>query len=226
MGPQFATGVIATDTLPAGIDNLVIAASQGSGCTNAAIFTCSLGTLNVGGSAFVTVTGRAIVTGSLPNTVTVSAAQVDINLANNIASATITVGMVNPGINVDQEAGTAAKGATYYLNTPGGSVTYAYTVTNSWHKCRSSTSRPASPMTSVRPVTYASGDTNSNNILETTETWRFNCTTNITDRHAPTPPRPSARPARLPATALPGIRRCQRHRSGHHGHLSPPASAW
>ena len=41
------------------------------------------------------------------------------------------VDMVNPGINVIKTAGTAANGATYYLNTPGGSVTYAYTVTNS-----------------------------------------------------------------------------------------------
>ena len=58
-------------------------------------------------------------------------------------------------------------------------MTYAYTVTNTGDV----------PLINVKtrvtddkctPVTYASGDTNSNNILETTETWRFNCTTNIT----------------------------------------------
>ncbi|MDQ1301062.1 MAG: hypothetical protein QG637_983, partial [Chloroflexota bacterium] len=120
-GAAVATGVIATDTLPAGLDNIAVAASQGSGCTNAAVFTCSLGTLNVGDSAFVTVTGRAIITGSLPNTVTVSAAQVDLDLTNNSASATITVG--RPAI-------TIAKTPDLQQARAGDTVTFTIRVTN------------------------------------------------------------------------------------------------
>ncbi len=122
---------------------------------------------------------------------------------NPRASDDAVVDMVNPGINIVKTAGTAADGATYYLNAPGGSVTYYYTVTNTGDV----------PLVNVKtrvtdnkcsPVSYVSGDTNSNNILETTETWRFTCTTNITTDTTNT-----ATAVGTPATAggspLPGI---------------------
>jgi len=122
---------------------------------------------------------------------------------NPRASDDAVVDMVNPGINIVKTAGTAADGATYYLNAPGGSVTYYYTVTNTGDV----------PLVNVKtrvtdnkcsPVSYVSGDTNSNNILETTETWRFTCTTNITQDTTNT-----ATAVGTPATAggspLPGI---------------------
>ena len=79
-------------------------------------------------------------------------------------------------------ARTVADGAgPTILNTPGGSVTYAYTVTNTGDVPLINVNHPRHLIDKCTPVTYASGDTNSNNILETTETWRLNCTTNISD---------------------------------------------
>jgi len=122
---------------------------------------------------------------------------------NPRASDDAIVDMVNPGINVVKTAGTAADGATYYLNTPGGNVTYVYTVTNTGDvslinvKTRVTDNRCA-------PVAYASGDANSNNILETTETWRFTCTTNIAVDTTNTATAIGT-PSTAGGTALPGI---------------------
>jgi len=59
---------------------------------------------------------------------------------------------------------------------PGDAVTYSYVVTNTG----------ATPLTNIivtddkcSPVTYVSGDTNTNNTLETTETWNYTCTTTL-----------------------------------------------
>ncbi|MCX7669081.1 MAG: hypothetical protein N2439_03290, partial [Anaerolineae bacterium] len=310
-GAAVATSVKVTDTLPSGLMSVTINAGQGSGCTGTNVFTCDLGSLAAGASAWITITGRTVVTGTLPNTVVVAAAQVDVNPLNNTSAATITVvqpaiaiaktpdfqyalsgtdvmftiavtntgdvrlnnvsvsdalapncarhnlgplmpgasttytctaaytsdvtnvaaatgqpadssgqplpphiapptasdtavvDMVNPGINLVKTAGTAADGATYYINAPGASVTYYYTVTNTGDvplinvKSRVTDNKCA-------PVTYASGDTNNNNILETTETWRFTCTTTITADTTNTATAIGT-PATAGGAALPGI---------------------
>ncbi len=119
-GAAVATGVTVTDTLPTGLENVTISAGQGS-CTAGSVFTCSLGAINVGASAFVTVTGRAVVAGSLPNTATVSATQVDANPTNNTSAATITV--VQPAIAV-------AKTPDLQYVRDGGTVAFTIAVTN------------------------------------------------------------------------------------------------
>ncbi len=122
---------------------------------------------------------------------------------NPRASDDAVVDMVNPGINIVKTAGTAADGATYYINAPGASVTYYYTVTNTGDV----------PLINVKtrvtddkcsPVAYVSGDANSNNILETTETWRFTCTANITADTTNTATTIGT-PATSGGAALPGI---------------------
>ncbi|MGC8780242.1 MAG: DUF7507 domain-containing protein, partial [Anaerolineae bacterium] len=116
---------------------------------------------------------------------------------------TAVVDMVNPGINIVKTAGTAADGATYYINAPGAAVTYAYTVTNTGDvplinvKARVTDNKCA-------PVSYVSGDANNNNILETSETWRFTCTANITADTTNTATAIGT-PATAGGAALPGI---------------------
>jgi uncharacterized repeat protein (TIGR01451 family) len=78
----------------------------------------------------------------------------------------------DPNIHVEKTASTAT------LPAGGGSVTYTYVVTNTGNV----------PLTDVAvsdnkcsPVTYSSGDTNDDDILDQDESWTFNCTTTITE---------------------------------------------
>ncbi|MCP4961606.1 MAG: DUF11 domain-containing protein, partial [Actinomycetia bacterium] len=81
-GPATATGVVATDTLPAGVTFV-----SSSGCAedpNGAP-TCSLGSIAPGGSAqyTITVTVDAGTSGTITNNASVTATQVDPNLKDN-----------------------------------------------------------------------------------------------------------------------------------------------
>ena len=101
------------------------------------------------------------------NTVTVSGTPSLGAPVTDTDSKTVTV--VNPAINVVKAAD-----KTYVL--PGGQVVYTYTVTNPGN----------TPLADVNvvdnrcsPVGYVSGDTNSNGLLDVSETWIYNCTTNL-----------------------------------------------
>jgi LPXTG-site transpeptidase (sortase) family protein len=59
----------------------------------------------------------------------------------------------------------------------GGSVTYSYVVTNPGAVSLTSVSVSDDKCS---PVTYVSGDTNTNSTLETNETWNYTCTTTLT----------------------------------------------
>jgi uncharacterized repeat protein (TIGR01451 family) len=96
LGPDTATGVTATDTLPATVILDSIGSSQGS-CTydpSTNEVTCSLGTLTSSASATVTIQVTPTTPGMIINTVTVTGDQFDPNLANNTASITTTVSPV------------------------------------------------------------------------------------------------------------------------------------
>ncbi|HKR63273.1 MAG TPA: DUF11 domain-containing protein, partial [Thermoanaerobaculia bacterium] len=82
-GPDAATGVVVTDDLPAGLQYVLATPSQGS-CAGTDPFTCTLGTINNGASA--TITLQALVTatnGTIANTATVTAATDDPNSGND-----------------------------------------------------------------------------------------------------------------------------------------------
>ena len=90
-GPSDATGVVATDTLPAGVTLVSATPSQGS-CT---LTTCNLGNLASGASATVTIVvnvASSTACGStLTNSVSVTGNETDPNAANNTATANTAV---------------------------------------------------------------------------------------------------------------------------------------
>ncbi len=81
-GPDAATGVTVTDTLPGGESLVSAAPSQGT----CAATSCALGGLASGATATVTVVARTTATGTPVNTASVRGDQADPNLANNTAS--------------------------------------------------------------------------------------------------------------------------------------------
>ena len=92
-GPAPATGVVLTDTLPAGVTLRAVTPSQGS-CLGTAPIVCNLGPLGSGAPATVTVGVTPAIAARLTNTATVAANEFDPALANNTASETTTVGWV------------------------------------------------------------------------------------------------------------------------------------
>ena len=76
-----------------------------------------------------------------------------------------------PAILISKAAGTPV------LPAGGGSETYTYTVTNPGNVPLSDVSVSDN---TCSPVTFVGGDTNTNNLLDTSETWTFTCTMNIT----------------------------------------------
>jgi uncharacterized repeat protein (TIGR01451 family) len=89
-GPDTATGVSVTDTLPAGLSYVSSTLSQGSIATGGPV-TWTVGSLSVGSSAVAIIRTAANAGGSITNTATVVGSQIDLNAANNIAAATTTV---------------------------------------------------------------------------------------------------------------------------------------
>ena len=133
-GPDDATNVIITDTLDAQVTFVSATFDQGTPCTtinNVVIVTCELGDLAVNNSAAGTIVVTSPVvetTGSIANSVSVSANETDPNSANNIAQ---------QGTTVVPEAGPAqADLAVSKVDTPdpvfsgGPDLTYTITVEN------------------------------------------------------------------------------------------------
>lgn len=93
-GPDAATGVVATDTLPANADLRSTATTQGTCAAgkNATTVTCTVGNLAKGATATITVVAKLRNQGTATNTVSVSeAGPGDPNSANNTATASTTV---------------------------------------------------------------------------------------------------------------------------------------
>jgi len=93
-GPLPATGVVATDTLPASFTLGAVTPSQGS-CDGAGTVTCALGSLAPGGAATITLAVTPTVPGFFTNTARVSAAQGDPDVGNNTASVVTPVDLAD-----------------------------------------------------------------------------------------------------------------------------------
>lgn len=90
LGPDDASGVTLTDSLPPGADLVSSASSQGA-CTGTSPVVCSLGGLARNGSATVVVVVRPRQTGLILNSAMVSAREFDPNAGNNAATASTLV---------------------------------------------------------------------------------------------------------------------------------------
>jgi uncharacterized repeat protein (TIGR01451 family) len=91
-GPDDATGVTVTDTLPAGVAFNSASASQGSCSQSSGTVTCNLGSLASGAApATVTIKVTPGSPGSITNTASVAANEDDNHPANNTESETTTV---------------------------------------------------------------------------------------------------------------------------------------
>ncbi|MBV8516168.1 MAG: TIGR03118 family protein, partial [Acidobacteria bacterium] len=90
-GPDAATNVVVTDNLPPQVTYDSATASQGT-CSGTTTVVCSLGTLNSGASATITIIVDAPPSSAtVSNTATVTSDQSDPNTTNNAASAVVQV---------------------------------------------------------------------------------------------------------------------------------------
>ncbi len=89
-GPAAASGVTLSDKLPANVSFVSAVPAQGT-CSGTSTVTCSIGNLAVGAVSSVAITVKTKQRGTLSNTASTKATQVDPNGANNSATVTTTV---------------------------------------------------------------------------------------------------------------------------------------
>lgn len=123
LGPQSATSIVVTNTLPA---NVTYASASGSGWTcspSGQVVTCTRpGPAAVGSLPNITITGRPQVNGTITNTVSISAATGDADASNNTSTFDITV---NSGTDMS-----VTKAVTPNPAAVGSSVTWTITPRN------------------------------------------------------------------------------------------------
>ncbi|MGQ0678380.1 MAG: choice-of-anchor P family protein [Actinomycetota bacterium] len=86
-----ATGVVAEDTLPAGVTFVSAVSTIGSCAEAAGTVTCDIGNLGAGQSAVITIKVTPTAAGEIENTVTVTGTEPDPDPTNNTATTTTTV---------------------------------------------------------------------------------------------------------------------------------------
>jgi uncharacterized repeat protein (TIGR01451 family) len=91
LGPSTDTGVKVSDPMPAGNTYVSSTTTQGT-CTGGAILNCDIGTMAAGATVTITLITTPSTTGTQTNTATVSGDRQETTLANNTATASVTVG--------------------------------------------------------------------------------------------------------------------------------------
>lgn len=122
-GPNQATSVAVTNTLPAAVSLVSATASQGHTVLNGNAMLANLGDLASGASATVTVTGTLQQPGSITNRAGVYASENDLNPANNIASVVSAISLPVADLALAASAAPAP-------GVVGSNLTYTVTVTN------------------------------------------------------------------------------------------------
>lgn len=113
-GPAVATGVMVTNTLPAGVDVLGIASTQGACNNDQGVVVCSLGTLAARAGARMTVEVRVNAAGTLNQSAHVVGVERDLNPANNTA-ATVVSALAPPVITTEPAGLVVTEGETAVL---------------------------------------------------------------------------------------------------------------
>ena len=121
-GPLNATSVTVTDTLPTQMAWVSATPSQGS-CSGTTTVTCSLGTINNGSSATITIVATATRAGTFSNTASVTATEFDPDSGNNSSTVPVTA------LQVKTADVSIVKAATASVSV-GNDVTYTLTVHN------------------------------------------------------------------------------------------------
>lgn len=98
-GPDAATGVVMTDTLPASVTLISATSGQGSGSGTGTV-TCTLGSLAKSAIATVTIIVTPKAAGTIGNTVNVTENEADPDMTNNTASITTTANAQQFTLNV------------------------------------------------------------------------------------------------------------------------------
>lgn len=97
-GPTNATSVVVTDRLPANVSYVSATTSQGSVSHSSGMVTANLGTIDLLGTATITITVQPTQTGAAVNTVTASTPRFDFDSANNTASVSTFLGIADVGV--------------------------------------------------------------------------------------------------------------------------------
>jgi hypothetical protein len=160
-GPNQATAANVEDPLPSGTTLVSATPSQGT-CTGTTTVSCSLGAINAGASATITIVVEVATTasGTLSNTATVSGSPTDPNSGNNSATATTTVAAL-PAISIDDVTKAEGNsGTTPFTFTVSLSKASAKTVTVNYATTDgSATTADADYVTAAGTVTFAPGVT-------------------------------------------------------------------
>jgi uncharacterized repeat protein (TIGR01451 family) len=90
-GPQDATGVIFTDTLPSGLTFVSATATPGSCVQTNGVVSCTIGALASAFESNISIVVAPTATGTLTNTMNVTGTQTDPNAANNSATQTLSI---------------------------------------------------------------------------------------------------------------------------------------
>jgi uncharacterized repeat protein (TIGR01451 family) len=90
-GPEDATDVVVTDTLPGSVTYVSATPSQGTCSEAAGVVTCNLGTILAEASATIDIVVKPTVAGVITNTASVAASAGDLDGSDNTASADTNV---------------------------------------------------------------------------------------------------------------------------------------